>query len=208
MLEEVSLALDELEALRLADLTALHHEPAAEQMGVSRATFGRILERARRKVADALINGKALRMEGGPVLLPATLASVLQQPQHLGESKSMKIAVVTDDEKTISPHFGRARGFVVLTIENGRVVDRKTRPRENGCDEQGHEHPHGHHCGELVELIADCALVLVCRMGGGLYGRLQAAGIRPVFTEVANIDEAVRALLEGTLSASEPNLCH
>jgi predicted Fe-Mo cluster-binding NifX family protein len=45
-------------------------------------------------------------------------------------------------------------------------------------------------------------------MGGGLYGRLQAAGIRPVFTEVANIDEAVRALLEGTLSASEPNLCH
>ncbi|HUI08194.1 MAG TPA: DUF134 domain-containing protein [Verrucomicrobiae bacterium] len=214
-LEEIALALDELEALRLADLTALHHETAAEQMGVSRATFGRIVERARRKVADALINGKALRLEGGPVLLPATLPCVLQKTQHSGESKSMKIAAVTDDEKTISPHFGRACGFVILTVENGKVIDRETRRRQNGCDGQGHEQAHdhgveqaGHHCGELVELIADCAVVLVCRMGGGMYRRLQAAGIRPVFTELMNIDEAVRALLEGTLSASEPNLCH
>ena len=215
MLEEVALALDELEALRLADLTALHHEPAAEQMGVSRATFGRIVERARRKVADALINGKALRMGGGPVLLPAKLPSVLQQTQHHGELKSMKIAIVTDDEKTISPHFGRANGFVILTVEDGKVIGRETRQRQNACDGQGHEHPHdhetghgGHHCGALVELIADCAMVLVCRMGGGMYRQLQAAGIRPVFTELTNIDEAVRSLLEGNLSASEPNLCH
>ncbi|HUJ12038.1 MAG TPA: DUF134 domain-containing protein, partial [Verrucomicrobiae bacterium] len=113
-LKEVALALDELEALRLADLTALHHEAAAEQMGISRATFGRIVESARRKVADALINGKALRMGGGPVLLSAKLPSILQQTQPHGELKSMKIAIVTDDERTISPHFGRASGFVIL----------------------------------------------------------------------------------------------
>jgi predicted DNA-binding protein (UPF0251 family) len=67
-LEEVVLSLDELEALRLADLNGMYHEQAAEQMKVSRATFGRILEEARRKVTEALTAGKALRIEGGPVL--------------------------------------------------------------------------------------------------------------------------------------------
>ena len=62
-LEEVFLNLDELEAIRLADFEGLYHEKAAEQMGVSRPTFGRILDSARRKVADAIINGKALQIK-------------------------------------------------------------------------------------------------------------------------------------------------
>ncbi len=62
-LEEVSLSLDEVEALRLADLEGHYHEEAAHQMKVSRATFGRILNGARRKVAEALIRGKALKIE-------------------------------------------------------------------------------------------------------------------------------------------------
>lgn len=66
-LDEVTLALDELEALRLADLEGLYQEAGAERMNVSRATFGRIVEAARRKVAEALVHGKALRIEGGPV---------------------------------------------------------------------------------------------------------------------------------------------
>jgi uncharacterized protein len=66
-LEEVALAVDELEALRLADLDGLYHGDAAERMGVSRATFGRIVETARRKVAEALVRGKALRIGGGTV---------------------------------------------------------------------------------------------------------------------------------------------
>jgi predicted DNA-binding protein (UPF0251 family) len=66
-LEEVALSVDELEALRLADLEGLYHDGAAERMGVSRATFGRIVETARRKVADALVCGKALRIGGGVV---------------------------------------------------------------------------------------------------------------------------------------------
>ena len=62
-LDEVRLALDEMEAIRLADLEGLYHEDAAQEMGVSRATFGRILQGARRKVADAIVGGKALRIE-------------------------------------------------------------------------------------------------------------------------------------------------
>lgn len=64
-LEEVRLTVDEREALRLADLDNLSYEVAGRRMGVSRATFGRILQRARRAMTDALIHGKAIKIEGG-----------------------------------------------------------------------------------------------------------------------------------------------
>lgn len=73
-LEVVTLALDELEALRLADLEGLYQEAASARMKVSRQTFARIIEGARRKTADALIHGKALRLEGGAVTLKGTAA--------------------------------------------------------------------------------------------------------------------------------------
>lgn len=66
-LEEVTLALDELEALRLVDFEALSHEQAGEKMGVSRGTIGRLLEKGRKTVVDALLHGRALRIEGGPI---------------------------------------------------------------------------------------------------------------------------------------------
>jgi len=64
-LETLVVTHDELEALRLADLEGLYQEDAAARMGVSRATFARIVAAARGKVADALINLKALAVEGG-----------------------------------------------------------------------------------------------------------------------------------------------
>jgi len=67
LLEEVVLGLDEMEALRLADVEGLPQEEIGRRMKVSRATAGRILETAHRKVADALVGGKALRIEGGAV---------------------------------------------------------------------------------------------------------------------------------------------
>ena len=67
LLDEVTLGLDELEALRLADLENLSHEQVGEMMKVSRATAGRILAEARRKTAAALVHGWAIRVEGGAV---------------------------------------------------------------------------------------------------------------------------------------------
>src|SRR5512136_587500 len=64
-LEEVHLTIDEFEAIRLADLESLYQEQAAEKMKVSRPTFGRIIESAHKKVAEALVQGKALKIEGG-----------------------------------------------------------------------------------------------------------------------------------------------
>ena len=61
-LEEIVLGLDELEAMRLTDLEKLYQQDAAEKMGVSRQTIGNILKSAHQKLADALLNGKALRI--------------------------------------------------------------------------------------------------------------------------------------------------
>jgi uncharacterized protein len=69
--EEVLLNLDEYEAIRLADFEGLYQEQAASRMNVSRQTFGRIVEAARRKVADVLVNGKVLRIAGGSVSMKA-----------------------------------------------------------------------------------------------------------------------------------------
>ncbi len=65
--EHIKMSLDELEALRLADLEGLYQEEASRRMGVSRATFGRILEAARRKVARVLVEGRPLEVVGGVV---------------------------------------------------------------------------------------------------------------------------------------------
>lgn len=62
---DVIIGEDEMEALRLADLEGLYHEDAAARMEVSRQTFGRIIASARQKIADALINGKAIKIETG-----------------------------------------------------------------------------------------------------------------------------------------------
>ena len=67
MLEKQELGWDELEAVRLADLEGLYHEEAAMRMGISRATFGRVLSSARRKIADALLHGKSIVFQGGNI---------------------------------------------------------------------------------------------------------------------------------------------
>lgn len=60
--EECILEKDELEALKLADFDNLSHEEGALKMEISRATFGRILKSARNKIADSILNGKAIKI--------------------------------------------------------------------------------------------------------------------------------------------------
>ena len=64
-LEEVILAIDEFEAIHLADFMGLYQEKAAEKMKISRQTFGNILTAAHYKIADCIVNGKAIKIEGG-----------------------------------------------------------------------------------------------------------------------------------------------
>lgn len=66
-LQTVNLTVDELEAVRLTDLEELYQADAAEKMNISRQTLGNIIKSAHKKIAEALIKGKAIRIEGGPV---------------------------------------------------------------------------------------------------------------------------------------------
>ena len=69
LLDESVLSMDEFESIRLADVERLEQEQAAQKMKISRQTFGRILVQARRKIADALINAKAIKIEGGDFVM-------------------------------------------------------------------------------------------------------------------------------------------
>jgi predicted DNA-binding protein (UPF0251 family)/predicted Fe-Mo cluster-binding NifX family protein len=108
-LEEVTLGRDGAEAIRLADLDGLYQDAAALRMGVSRQTFGRIIEAARHAVADAIINGKRLRIEGGEIVV-----------KEEGE-RTMKIAVPVQGTD-VDGHFGHCEGFSVFTLDEKRAI--------------------------------------------------------------------------------------
>jgi predicted Fe-Mo cluster-binding NifX family protein len=124
----------------------------------------------------------------------------------------VKIAVITDDGQTLSQHFGRARYFLVVTVEDGKIMGQELRdkaghhtfaPQEGAA--HGHAAPHGmdpasrgRHA-QMLAVIADCQVVLACGMGQGMLLNLQEAGVRPVLTEVRDIHEATRAFIEGRL---------
>lgn len=117
----------------------------------------------------------------------------------------MKIAFATEDGNTISQHFGMAPGYLVATIETGQVTQREMRAKPS--HQHGHHGPGQHHGGpeaaglhaSMAGAIADCQLILAGGMGRGAYLSLKGAGIEPVLTDIANIDEALRQYLAGTL---------
>jgi hypothetical protein len=88
-LEQVDLTVDEIEAIRLVDLDGLYQADAAEKMNVSRQTLGRILESARKKIADALVTGKALSIQGGPFELTQRLPAPMP-PGRRGQGRGRR----------------------------------------------------------------------------------------------------------------------
>lgn len=124
----------------------------------------------------------------------------------------MNIAVITEDGKTISRHFGRAQYYLVATVENGRVVNREMRDKLGHAQfqKEGHEHeesggPHGlglaadNRHGRMADTIADCEAVLCGGMGMGAYESMKARNIRPVVTDITDIEEAVLAYARGVI---------
>jgi predicted Fe-Mo cluster-binding NifX family protein len=124
----------------------------------------------------------------------------------------MKIAAITEDGKTISLHFGRAPYYLVVSVEDGQITGRELR------DKLGHAHfanqphelqqpgqPHGmgrsahqKHL-QMSEAIADCEALLCGGMGMGAYQSMVARGIKPLVTDIREIDQAVKAYLEGKI---------
>ena len=94
----ITLQLDELEAIRLADGERLYHEEAASRMAVSRPTFGRILGEARAKVARALLDGAVLIVEGGPAAAVDEPAGGC--PVHGGRGRRGRRCSCNEDDHT------------------------------------------------------------------------------------------------------------
>ena len=80
-LDEVQLSIEEAEAIRLKDLEGLEQEEGAKRMNISRPTFQRVLASARQKMADALLNGKAIRIEGGNFEMASSRFKCLNGPE-------------------------------------------------------------------------------------------------------------------------------
>jgi predicted Fe-Mo cluster-binding NifX family protein len=128
----------------------------------------------------------------------------------------MKIAVVSDDGKTISQHFGRATQYVVVTAEGEKIVNREVRQKAGhkdfsaGEEHQGHQcgchEVHGHQQGDeekhvaMASAIKDVTVLLAGGMGMGAYESLKSYKIEPVITDVADIDQAIKLYLAGKLT--------
>ncbi len=212
-LDEVCLSIEELESVRLKDLEDLDQEHCARRMNISRPTFQRVLGSARKKIAEALLKGKAIRIEGGAYELESQPPVI--NNLNMRRKNNMKIAVVTDDEITICQHFGRASLYMVFTAQDGKITGKEKRLKMGhshfaAAEGTQHEHsgPHGFDAASqkkhasMAETIADCQVLITGGMGRGAYESLRSYKIEPVITDIQNIDEAIKLQLEGKL----PNL--
>jgi len=127
----------------------------------------------------------------------------------------MKIAIVTEDGISISQHFGRAPFYVVVSIVDGKIVSQEKRDKMNhshfATDQHSHEthgsdvKGHGFDAasqskhGQMASTISDCEVLLARGMGTGAYESLRSLNITPKVTDIANINDAVNAYLNGSL---------
>ena len=129
-----------------------------------------------------------------------------------------KVAIVTDDGRTVAQHFGRAAYYLVVTLADGEVVNRELRPRatphaagNRHHHEHGHEHGHGHghehgtgpaaaaRHAAMAAQIADCQVLIAGGMGRGAVNAMEAAGLRVALTNLSSIEAVIAALAAGKL---------
>jgi predicted Fe-Mo cluster-binding NifX family protein len=123
----------------------------------------------------------------------------------------MKIAIITDDGKTISQHFGRAPYYLVLTIENGKIINREMRDKmgHNQFSTSGHEEHHQEHHGmddgshnkhtQMASSISDCQALICGGMGMGAYESIRRVNIQPIVTDLRDVDAVAQAYIDGKL---------
>lgn len=175
-LEELTLSLDEYEALRLADYEGLYQEAAALRMGISRQTFGRIVSAARHKLAEALVCGKAIRVAGGKAVV------------REAEEDNFKIAVPLNGTR-IEMHFGQCETYAIYTIESGTVTEDEI----ISCTGR-----HGCKSGIIAELARiGVRCLLAGNIGEGAVRMLGSFGIQTVRGASGPARQAVESYLSG-----------
>lgn len=197
-LEEVVLTVDEFEAIKLADLDGLYQEEAAVKMNVSRPTFSRVISSGHRKIAEALVQGKALRIEGGKVEVASAIT-----PSEQGEGK-MNIAVSTIDGKTICGHLGKCKNFIIYETDGKEIKNKLFRASGGACPGHGEGGEGREH---NVSPFNGCHVVISQGMGQGMLNGLVQAGIQPVITDQSDPDAVVSKFLRGELSGTTKSTC-
>ncbi len=203
--EPVVLTVDEYETIRLIDKEGLSQEACGAQLGVGRTTVQKIYDVARGKIAQALVLGLPLRIEGGDFRLCNGNAGFCYkndcfkkqiQTDYVKEKgeKEMRIAV-TYENGNIFQHFGHTEQFKVYNVEDGKIVEAKV-VDTNGAG-------HGALAGVLSAIGAD---VLICGgIGGGAQMALAEAGVKLYGGVSGSADDAVNAFLTGKLDFN-PNV--
>lgn len=201
----VILTLDEYETIRLIDQEGMSQEQCSQQMQVARTTVQKIYGNARKKLADVLVLGLPLRIEGGDVLLCDGISngciqsSCFKRHFHIQYQKPegdavMRIAV-TYENGEIFQHFGHTKQFKVYDIVDGAVKNAQV------VDTNGSGH--GALAGILHALQVD---TLICGgIGGGTQAALAAANIKLYGGVSGSADQAVEALLAQNLTY-DPNV--
>jgi len=188
-LTEIVMSLDEFEAIRLADQEGLYQEDAARRMGVSRTTFGRILESAHRKVAEVLAGGRCLRLEGGHVHPAESETSRSVSPRQKETIVNICIPVTADRglESPVSGHFGSAPIFMLVDVET-REARALTNTRA--------VHEHGA-CRPLDALAGhEIDALVVGGIGAGALMKVQGAGIRVFRASAATVAGCLDAFVK------------
>lgn len=185
--ETIILTMDEFDVIRKCDYERLSQENCAQTMNVSRTTVQRIYASARQKIAEALVLGKVLEVDGGIVSFNSEDDSINYKNEK-GEV-SMKIAIGLDGEK-VADHFGHCNDFRIYDIQDNKVIHQ----------EDIHDELHVHQARPqfLKDLGVD--VLIMNSMGKGAYNRLIALGIKTINAENKSVENALNSYLSKELN--------
>ena len=192
--ETIGFTLDEYETVRLIDYQKLTQEECASAMCVSRATVTSIYENARYKLADALMNGKRIRITGGSYRIDSIPASAIINEK----GKNIMRIAVTYEQEMVGQHFGRTEQFKIYDISDGEIKAAQV------IDTNGTGH------GALAGFLRAAEVeTLICGgIGMGARMALEEVGIELLPGVMGKADEAVKEYLAGKLAYDPDTECH
>lgn len=192
--ETVTLTIDEYEVIRLIDLLDFDQNECAKQIEVSRTTVTQMYDNARKKIADSLVNGKPLKIEGGNYCLKP----IKKNKKIIPKGENIMRIAVTFENDSVFQHFGHTEFFKIYDVQDKNIIQSQV-VSTNG---QGH----GALAGFLKSNNVD---TLICGgIGGGAQTALKDVGIKFYGGVTGNADDAVKSLLEEKLNYNPTIKCN
>ncbi len=126
----------------------------------------------------------------------------------------MKIAIPTNDQITISKHFGRSKGFFIVEIENNEIINKVYKENTNNNHSKGlhlhhsHDKEHNHNHKHILDAIEGCKTVISGGMGKRLYKDFENNNIQVFMTQENDIETAVKLFITNELDINRKELCN